>query len=266
MKRWFEKGWFAFLVVGLVLVVYGAYFLFLSRGIISGGGGELTGVRTGTFGDAFGALNALFSALACGGVIATLLLQRGDLRETKKQALDQQFEANFYTRLTLQQNVVEKLDIVNVTTGVVRATGRDCLKSYYREIVKRYNLVRIPKPHEQRMQRAYERVWMFRHSDLSIYFRSLYSLFKFLDESGYDHKDKLGVVVRSLLSDYELALILYNCLNRRGENFRKYAESFRLFDNLDVDLLLDPVDVISIPKAAFGKNAAALEIFRKAGL
>lgn len=263
MKRWFERGWFASLVVILVITVYGLYFYSMYQSISPSDSGRLTGVQSGTFGDAFGTLNALFSALACGGVIATLLLQRGDLRESKSQALDQQFEAIFYARLTLQQNVVDKLDLMS--GGVVTASGRDCLRRFWRDLVRRYKMSSREKSHEERAQLAYSKLWALRHSDLGIYFRSLYSLLKFLDESGYRRKDKLGTVVRSLLSDHELVLILYNCLDRRGENFKRYAELFQLFDNLDVELLLKPSDVLRLPKKCFGKNSEALKIFELAG-
>ena len=84
----------------------------------------------GTFGDKFGAINALFSGLAFAGLIVTLLyqkeelkLQREELRETRNelnaQKLEfqeqnktmkrQRFENTFFNMLSLQQEIVTKL-------------------------------------------------------------------------------------------------------------------------------------------------------------
>ncbi len=84
----------------------------------------------GTFGDKFGAINALFSGLAFAGLIVTLLyqkeelkLQREELKETRNelnaQKLEfqeqnktmkrQRFENTFFNMLSLQQEIVANL-------------------------------------------------------------------------------------------------------------------------------------------------------------
>ena len=84
----------------------------------------------GTFGDMFGAVNALFSGLAFAGLIVTLIyqkeelkLQREELRETRNelnaQKLEfqeqnktmkrQRFENTFFNMLSLQQEIIANL-------------------------------------------------------------------------------------------------------------------------------------------------------------
>lgn len=46
----------------------------------------------GTFGDAFGAINALFSGLAFGGIIYTILLQRQELKLQREELRDTRIE------------------------------------------------------------------------------------------------------------------------------------------------------------------------------
>jgi hypothetical protein len=259
-KRWYEGKWFLFAVLAAVLSVYFIYFLFLASGIV---GDKAAGIRQGTFGDAFGALNVLFSSLAFFGVVSSLILQRADLRRSHQQEVKVQFDANFYNRLSLQQNVVDRLDLVSSSTGDTTATGRDCIKKIFRYMKRIYARTRPGLSHGKRLERAYSVVWRVYQSDLSIYFRSLYSLLKFVSSSGGAEKVEYGVVVRSLLSDYELVIIFYNCLHPRGENFKKFAEEFALFDNLDMGLLIDESDVLGLPKGSFGKNKDALAIFEK---
>jgi hypothetical protein len=259
MKSRLDK--FIGIVVLIIVGTYIGYWFFLYSGLDTAPNGVLDRARAGTFGDAFGVINALFSALACSGVVATLLYQRRDLSVQKEKSDMQQFEAQFYSRLTLQQNVVDRLDLADSKTRIVVATGRDCLKTIFRNMRRIYGAAAKTRNHDAALLKAYTVIWGHFHSDLGVYLRSLYSVFKFLSESDYPDRQKLGVVVRSLLSDFELALIFYNCLSEKGENFRKYAEEFQLFDNLDIELLMNKDDVRRIAKAAWGKNSAALAIY-----
>lgn len=101
----------------------------------------------GTFGDMFGAVNALFSGLAFAGLIVTLLyqkeelkLQREELKETRNelnaQKLEfqeqnktmkrQRFENTFFNMLSLQQEIVTKL---SYTWKHMQKTGKRNLVS-----------------------------------------------------------------------------------------------------------------------------------------
>lgn len=79
----------------------------------------------GLFGDKFGAINALFSALAFAGIIFTILLQkrelklqREELEETRGEFIKQnetlqkqRFENTFFQLLSLHNEIVDKLKI-----------------------------------------------------------------------------------------------------------------------------------------------------------
>lgn len=85
----------------------------------------------GTFGDQFGAVNALFSGLAFAGLIYTIMLQRSDLRNQRKELFLQRqemkrnraemitqnktlalqrFENTFFSMMELQQQIVNNLE------------------------------------------------------------------------------------------------------------------------------------------------------------
>lgn len=262
MKKKSRLDLYIILIILFIIGTYIAYWNYLYSGLDSAPLGILERTRSGAFGDAFGVINALFSALACSGVVATLLYQRRDLSAQKEKSDMQQFETQFYSRLTLQQNVVDRLDLVDKQTKSVVASGRDCLKTIFREMKRIYSAASKTRNHDAALLKSYSAIWNHFHSDLGVYMRSLYSVFKFLSESEYPDRKKLGVVVRSLLSDFELVLIFYNCLSEKGENFKKYAEEFQLFDNLDIDILMLKEDVRRVPRAAWGNNSAALAILR----
>ncbi|MEL6560272.1 MAG: putative phage abortive infection protein [Bacteroidota bacterium] len=114
-------------VLLFVLVVLLWYFSwqFIDKSIISTDD-TLTDTETkGLFGDKFGAVNALFSALAFAGIIFTIFLQkrelklqREELEETRGEFIKQnetlkkqRFENTFFQLLSLHNDIVDKLRI-----------------------------------------------------------------------------------------------------------------------------------------------------------
>lgn len=128
----------------------------------------------GTFGDMFGAVNALFSGLAFAGLIVTLLyqkeelkLQREELKETRNelnaQKLEfqeqnktmkrQRFENTFFNMLSLQQEIVANLsydevervmDFSNPLKNNVKHTiynGRTIFREMYLNLTFRFQAI-----------------------------------------------------------------------------------------------------------------------------
>lgn len=266
-KSVIRENKFKVIIIGIllgVLFIYSLFFLFLYWGFSNGAyvEGTLIGVRSGTFGDAFGTLNALFSGLAFSGVMITLLVQRQDLSDSQKQISRQQVESQFYNLLNLQQQVIQGFDLHTTRSNTtVTIQGRDCFRDWYRKLRSRFSPHNfMDKPIGEDGQHAYHTVLEVHQGDLGLYFRSLYTVFRFIEGSGDSDQKHFALVVRSLLSDFELVFLFYNCLSSKGERFMRFAEMYALFDNLDVSLLLS-LDHISLIKAsAYGSNAEALKV------
>lgn len=260
-----KKSWrpivLGLLAVFFVIGMYTAYYIFLYVGYVTSvdASGNLTGVRSGTFGDAFGALNALFSGLAFSGVLVTLLLQRKDLEDGKLQSAKQQTESQFYNMLNLQQQVIQGFDLhVKKYDFQYTLEGRDCFRDWYRKLLSAYKESNPSDDESFRAGYAYQLILQAHQGDLGLYFRSLYSVFRFIELADHADKIHLGRVVRSLLSDYELVFLYYNCLSHKGMNFQIYANNHALFDNLDIKLLLSPDHVVYMDSESFGSNVEAL--------
>ena len=117
----------------------------------------------GTFGDQFGAANALFSGLAFAGLIVTILLQRKDLRlqrkdlkmqrkelqitnlqlEGQKEQLEEQnkilriqrFENTFFQMLTQFQEIVNGLTYTYNNCGVIQEKrGREIFNDIFENV------------------------------------------------------------------------------------------------------------------------------------
>nr|WP_256261551.1 putative phage abortive infection protein [Pseudomonas gingeri] len=254
-------------VLLVVVGIYAAYYNFLYQGylVATDKDGALVGVRSGTFGDAFGTLNAFFSGLAFSGVLITILLQRRDLVESQEQNAKQQAESQFYNILSLQQQVIQGFDLhKSVPNSQHTIQGRDCFRDWGGKLITRHSELDEKYSGEfssERALEAYQKILKSHQGDLGLYFRSLYSVFRFVENNKYVDKKNFGLVVRSLLSDYELVFLFYNCLSVKGEKFKRFAKTYALFDNLDVDLLIARKHVLFMDKEAYGENEEALGFF-----
>ena len=177
----------------------------------------------GTFGDMFGAVNALFSGLAFAGLIVTLLyqkeelkLQREELKETRNelnaQKLEfqeqnktmkrQRFENTFFNMLSLQQEIVAHLSFEYYASPNIRPHnipeeifyrgvpkgqfhGREVFEGIYKHAVIEYNGIRYLDGIYKLLSNSGYAIY----SNISIttrfdhYFRHLYRIVKYVDSS-----------------------------------------------------------------------------------
>ena len=177
----------------------------------------------GTFGDKFGAVNALFSGLAFAGLIVTLLyqkeelkLQREELKETRNelnaQKLEfqeqnktmkrQRFENTFFNMLSLQQEIVANLSYEYYASPNIRPHnipeeifyrgvpkgqfhGREVFEGIYKHAIIEYNGAR----HADGIIKILKQNGYIAYPVISVttrfdhYFRHLYHIYKFVDTS-----------------------------------------------------------------------------------
>lgn len=244
------------LVLFSILAAYTVFFLILVWDLPAVA--ILEKMRDGTFGDSFGTLNTLFSGLAFSGVLITIFMQRIDLIETRQLSVRQQTESQFYNLLNLQQQVIQGFDL---HIGEKTIQGRDCFRDWRRKLRANYKANRVKGVESGKASMAaYGYVLNAHLGDLGLYFRSLYTVFRYIDTIDERDRSHYAVVVRSLLSDYELLLLFYNCLSVKGEKFMAFAEKHALFDNLNIQLLLNIEDVALMKAKVYGKNQEALAV------
>ncbi len=197
------KLWVPILVALGVIILWG-----ISWPVISKHFGQLN--MQGTFGDSFGAVNALFSGLAFGGVIYTIILQsrelrlqREELRETRQEFKIQnntlklqQFENTFFNLLKTHHDIVNSMswnalhhrDLINNFENELRSkvaanegvfNGREVFNVTY-ELLKDIKFEGIQKHSwEGDYMACYELV----RTNYGHYYRNLYRLIKFVDEN-----------------------------------------------------------------------------------
>ena len=177
----------------------------------------------GTFGDMFGAVNALFSGLAFAGLIATLLYQREELKlqreelaqtreelkgqreefeEQNKTMKRQRFENTFFNMLSLQQEIVANLSYeyyvnpnicppnvpaeqfyYNSPKGLLH--GREVFEGMYKRAIIDYNGIR----YADGLYNIFKNLGHLAYSNIKATtrfdhcFRHLYRIYKYVDTS-----------------------------------------------------------------------------------
>lgn len=244
------------------------------------------------FGDSFGAVNALISAFAFAGVILSMYLQRKDL-ELQRESLDvqkeelkrntyelalqrqefetqnktiklQRFENTFFNMLSLQQEIVNGLshsftkNNANLMDHIrgrqiiehnIELSGRSVFEYFYNKEVK-------PIINTEGIGSYFycECISHFDH-----YFRHLYRIIKFIDESilleTKPERYSYISILRATLSKYELLFLYYNALG--FPNFKNYIEEYSFLNNIDSDSLAfdTPEKIFDQGKDPYDKSA-----------
>lgn len=218
--------------------------------------------NAGVFGDSFGVLTSLFSALAFVGVVWTLnyqrdefKLQKEELADSKKEIAKQGFENSFFQMLKIQNDIVNGVTFVKRGVGShERLEGRDAFKELSISLHLRF--VSLAKYNKEVVwvNNAYDSFYEQDGYRLAHYFRFLYNIFRFLEESRVENKELYVRLLRAQISNQELFLIYYNALNRRGEKFKRFIAEYKLMDNLPVDELADDSHKHFLPNTQFYFN------------
>ena len=201
----------------------------------------------GAYGDMYGSVNALFTALAFAGVIVTLVFQRKELELTRielsgqreelasqKEQLKiqnetskkQQFENTFFSLLRTNIDIVSGL--VTMDAGQVRFTGKKCL-SVQKGMLHHYIRSGFP------INESFDKLFENDEPHLGHYFRQLYNIIKFVDEEGGEEQEdrmRYANFMKAQLNNDELVLIAYNGLSVHGEKFKSLIEKYGLLENV----------------------------------
>ncbi|MFM5560574.1 putative phage abortive infection protein [Aeromonas rivipollensis] len=209
----------------------------------------------GGFGDSYGALNTLFSALAFTGIIASIYFQREELKATREEleatryemknqgkqfeaqtkVLDLQvFENTFFNMLKLHNDIIESLSVRTRTGGEYK--GRHGFKL----LCEGYNNFRLDSANQLECIPAYNIYYIRNEAYLGHYFRVLYQIVSLVDKSvlGEDKKRKYVDILRAQFSVYELILLIIHALSEHGgESYKCLVEKYCLLEYISKDTL-----------------------------
>ena len=220
------------------------------------------------FGDYIGGvLGPVFALLALIALLITLHLQSRELAVSSQElgnsakALAQQssslrlqnFESHFFNMLTLHHTIVNGMDLRS--KGNVTAQGRDCLRVFYHRFKNTLAAPAQGTHPSYRARVAAEYLEFYRENghEISHYFRNLYRILKFVEKSDFVDRKEYSGILRAQLSNPELGLLFYNGLSHHGKKLKPLAETYALFENMELKLLSSPAkDILFYDMKAFG--------------
>lgn len=112
------------------------------------------------------------------------------------------------------------------------------------------------EPTLENMQKSYKARYESM-SNLGSYFRSLYRVIKFIDESSYSVQEKYQYTsfIRAQLTDVELLWIFYNCTVGYGvEKFKPLVEKWTLLKNIPISRLIDANHIFWINSSSYDRS------------
>ncbi len=260
------RPWHIFLASGVILVPWVAsacasYFILPDWAI------------RGQLGDTFGSVNALFSGLALAGVVIAIILQREELSlqrrelELTRLELEGQKEQLAKQNITLQKQNFEDtyFQLLRLHSDIIVAMhtedsgqhikGRQCFMHWYTIFKILYQRRGREEPKEQELTRinnAYLEFHVRHGTDVGHYFRNMYNIIKFVNNSNVEDKRFYTNIVMAQLSTYELLLLFYSCLSDKGnEKFKPLVEEFALLQGVSKNLLLNTDHVELYGNVAF---------------
>lgn len=247
---------FAVLSAGLLLLINLALISFTDRG--------------GVFGDFLGGvLNPILTFFTLFGLIATIVIQRQELRlarheyEKTADALSTQaIETTFFNILDLHHKIVDNLkvdleelsyrseaekalkgitaSIINSQLGVSASSKKSKVegRAVFEEILAFLSIE--AKTPEDALER-YKNIQKHHNHILGHYFRNLYQALKIIDgyeenKLTYEEKRKYSSILRAQLSTKELALLFVNCLDGVSDSgqFKNLLVEFQMLEHLPI--------------------------------
>lgn len=216
--------------------------------------GKLDFRETGQIGDTIGGIMGPFVAIAAAILtfFAFWVQYKANEQQRKDIALER-FESNLFELIHIQQDITNNLLLectikgVNETNMQYEKTsqkGRDIFQLIYQDMLLGGENKGIKdivcKDNWESEYLKCKHIGCLDH-----YFRHLYRIFKYIDDSHKklpnltkDDRYEYASLVRASLSQYELIMLFYNCLSKNGnDKFKRLIEEYAVFNNLRTELL-----------------------------
>jgi hypothetical protein len=196
----------------------------------------------GQFGDSFGGLTAVLSALTLIIVIFTGYAQFKSMQDQSKSLQQQNFENTFF----------KMVDLHNQMTDEVYEIFIDNSSGLNIEIHSEKNLIQ------------YNSFYNEHEKQIGHYFRNLYQVLKFLDNAEINNKQFYADIFRAQFSSTELMFLFFHTLSKHGNGkLKKLIEEFAFFEPLFLDQSYSLEDIKQCDEKVSKNNSASKDVIEK---
>ena len=210
----------AFTILGIAIFLWFCYRGFFCEKFIDPHG-FVSLEKSACFGDFIGGCTgAIFALVGAFLLFETLRLQR-------MESYRQQFDNTFFGQLSLHRDIVADMPQNNPVTDFFAHEKYRLLQDFHST---------LPSIHKRKKEAdaSYISFYISHKDKTAHYYRILYRLFCFIDESKLNEKEKVkyAKMMRAQLSEGELFFLYYNAFTAYGENFQKFINKYNLIKHL----------------------------------
>lgn len=210
---------------------------------------EISINKAGVFGDSFGILTSLFSALAFTGMIITILLQKEELGLQRKELADtrqeiaaqkeilrtQSFNDNFYRLLDYYKDNLSQVVVLDKENNQ-QITGVSALKYLLDKFSeKQQEYKHYYNPHDAQLMKVFEYHLFMDVQQILMkqgrYLRTLQSLLSLVEERLDDDKNLYWNIIESQLTVHEVKYIFYHTLINSDEGLGRLVKCSGLIES-----------------------------------
>ncbi|MUK42436.1 hypothetical protein GNP61_12830 [Aliivibrio fischeri] len=205
--------------------------------------------KAGVFGDSFGILTSLFSALAFAGMIITILLQKEELGLQRKELADtrheiaaqkeilrtQSFNDNFYRLLDYYKDNLSQVVVFDKESNQ-NISGVSALKYLLDKFSeKQQEYKHYYNPHDEQLMKVFEYHLFMDIQQILMkqgrYLRTLESLLALVEKRLEDDKNLYWNIIESQLTVHEVKYIFYHTLINCDEGLGQLVKCSGLIES-----------------------------------
>ena len=177
--------------------------------------------------------------------------QREDLELLNTSVERERIERTFFELIKVHHRIVEGVTFKNANNEEL--SGRRCFQDIYSQLKEVTLLSDNPRPESDTAILPYEKFVEAKfNAYLDHYFRNLFHIVAYVDQSSHQDKKALLKVLRAQLSGSELLLLFYNGLSKYGrDKFYPLIVQYAFLEHLNKSQLLDPKHGGLYPEAAY---------------
>ncbi len=178
--------------------------------------------------------------------------QKNQMIEQNITLKQQRFENTFFQLLGIHANIVASMDLRSINDkSLVVSEGRDCFNIFYKRL--RGQIISPRTATVEVTINGYNTFYEANQNNIGHYFRNLYHIMKFIENSSIEKKTYTNFV-RAQLSSHELTFLFYNCLSNHGnKKFKPLIEKYALLKNMNSNLIFNPEHIAEYNICAYGE-------------
>jgi hypothetical protein len=177
--------------------------------------------------------------------------QQEDLETLSTSVGRERVERTFFELIKVHHRIVEGVTFMNANDEEL--TGRRCFQDIYSQLKEVTLVSDTPGRESNTAIQIYEKFVEGKfHAHLDHYFRNLFHIVSYVDQSSHPDKKALLKVLRAQLSGSELLLLFYNGVSKYGrDKFHPLIVKYAFLEHLNKSQFLDPKHEGLYPEAAY---------------